>query len=97
MKITVDPENIIEAMHAIRDLTEGLVNGPYSYTLNGITNRESKFPIREFSHFSNAYDFLAEEYEVTRGALRLIAAVSSIISDGIEQEEINLGEWKEGA
>lgn len=97
LKITVEPESLNEAIRAIRDLSEGLVNGPYSYTLNGITNRESKFPIREFSYFSNAYDFLVEQYDVTRGALRLIAAVSAIISDGIAQEEISMGEWKEGA
>lgn len=97
LKITVEPESLNEAIRAIRDLSEGLVNGPYSWALTGITNRESKFPLPEYAQFANAYDFLVDQYEVTRGSLRLIAAVSAIISDGIAQEEISMGEWKEGA
>ena len=97
LKITIEPESLNEAIRAIRDLSEGLVNGPYSYTLTGITNRESKFPLPQYAHYCNAYDFLVDQYDVTRGALRLIAAVSAIISDGIAQEEISMGEWKEGA
>jgi hypothetical protein len=84
LKITIDKSTIEAALVGISTLCDGLEQ-IYSYSLQGVLANN-----KHLSKTENAYSFTVNTYDVTRGAIATIQAVTEIIGDALLNEEIEL-------
>ena len=77
--------DVLNILHGIHELTEGMSLGIYSRTAEGVLKEHD-----QLNELQNAHTFVCNNYEMTAGAFRLISASMSIITRAITNDELNV-------
>lgn len=84
-KMFVDVSNLETIIFGVNRICDALSMGPYGLTAAGILS-EGTYKERG----TQAYDFLENYFELTAGALKLVAGATAILADGVENGELEL-------
>lgn len=84
MKINIEESTVQSALAGIATLCNGLMT-TYDHTLDGVLTMSKRWTTPE-----NAYDFVVNNYDVTRGAIAVIQVLTEIIGDAMINEDIIL-------
>lgn len=84
-KITIDLADVLNLLHGIHELAEGMNAGIYSSTTFGVLTHDERM-----TDDQNAQTFVCDNYELTAGAFRVIASSMGIITAAITNGELNV-------
>ena len=85
VKIHVSKSTLTEIIFGFNQVCTGIANAAYDSTLEGIYNNRP-----ELSEVENARIFLDDNYELTAGVFRLMAAASEIVVDALVNGDIDI-------
>lgn len=93
INVTFDMQNLTEMLHGMQQLCDGIHESVFDMRIEYVLQRYS-----ELTPSENAYDWLAQNYNMLAGAFRLMAAASDIVSTAIINGEAEIVAQKtEGA
>ena len=82
-EIWIDTDELEAVICGVARLSEALRAEPYSYSLAGIEAKDE-------DQAAAAHNFVEEYYELTAGALELIAAATSVIATSLANGDIEI-------
>lgn len=82
-EIWIDTKELEAVICGVARLSEALRDEPYTYSLAGILAQGEDQP-------AAAHSFVEKYYEMTAGALELIAAATTIIATGLANADIEI-------
>lgn len=85
IQMFVEDSTLKEIIFGINQVCTGIANAAYDSTLEGIYNNRPELPEEE-----NARIFLDDNYELTAGVFRLMAAASEIVVDALVNGDIDI-------
>lgn len=85
IRINVSKSTLTEIIFGFNQVCAGIASAAYDSTLKGIYNNRPELPTEE-----NARIFLDDNYELTAGAFRLMAAASGIVVDALVNGDIDI-------